>query len=173
MAKVTINKITNANMYMDGVTLLGLVSEADLPDAAVKMLDHQALGMAAMRRVPAGLEAMEATIRWNCFDLRTAQKWNNPYRTANLQLRASVEVYGSAGRTEEQPMVVYLNGSFMNLPGGNYKQMENVELESRFNVTYMKIEMNGEQVLEIDVDANIWKVAGEDILANYRTNVGA
>lgn len=170
---VTINKITNANMYMDGVTLLGLVQEADLPDAAVKMLDHQALGMAAMRQIPSGLEAMEATIRWNCHDLRTARKIMNPFRTANLQLRASLEVYGPAGRTEEQPVVVYLNGTFKNIPAGNYKQMENVELESRFNVTYIKIEMNGEQVLEVDVDANIWKVAGEDILARYRTNLGA
>lgn len=173
MGQVKINKITNANMYLDGVTLLGLVSEADMPDASVKMLDHQALGMAALRQIPAGLEAMESTIRWTCFDAATLKKCMNPYRTANLQLRTSLEVYGPSGRSDEQSVVIFMNGHFKNIPLGSFKQMENIELESRFNCTYFKVEIAGEQIIEVDVDANIWKVGGVDILRNYRTNLGA
>jgi P2 family phage contractile tail tube protein len=67
---------------------------------------------------------------------------------------------------------VYLTGTFKNAPTGNFKQHDNVELESMFNVTYMKQEIDGADIVEFDVMANIYKVDGVDKLNTYKANIG-
>ena len=45
MSKIKINKLTNANVYMNGVNLLGRAEEVQLPQIKHKMAEHKALGM--------------------------------------------------------------------------------------------------------------------------------
>ena len=85
----------------------------------------------------------------------------------------SIHPYASGGRTEEKPVVALLTVTFKSIPGGNYKQHDNVEVESEFTATYMKLTVGGEDITEIDVLANIYKAGGQDVLASYRANIGA
>ena len=55
---------------------------------------------------------------------------------------------------------------------GNFKQHENVEMESEFSALSMKIEVDGTEILEFDPTANIYRVNGEDKLSTYRQNIG-
>jgi hypothetical protein len=128
--------------------------------------------MAADIELPAGFDKMEARILWNSFYQDAMVKMANPFTTIALMCRASSEEYTSAGRTDERPYVVFLRGAFKEVPTGNFKQHENVEMESRLNVTYVRVEYNGNVVMEFDTLANIYKVDGVDILANYRANIG-
>jgi P2 family phage contractile tail tube protein len=68
--------------------------------------------------------------------------------------------------------VTFLTVAFKTLPAGKYKQHDNVELDSKFTAYYVKQVVGGINVVEIDVLANIAKVNGVDILANYRANIG-
>ena len=43
--KIQINRITNANIYLDGNNLLGRATEIKLPDVSLIMQEHKALGM--------------------------------------------------------------------------------------------------------------------------------
>jgi P2 family phage contractile tail tube protein len=45
-------------------------------------------------------------------------------------------------------------------------------MESNLAVTYVKVEIDGQPVVEFDAIANIYKVDGIDILAQYRSNIG-
>ena len=45
MSKIEINKLTNANIYMNGTNLLGRAEEVQLPQIKHKMAEHKALGM--------------------------------------------------------------------------------------------------------------------------------
>ena len=63
--------------------------------------------------------------------------------------------------------------SFKKNPLGTFKQHENAEFSSGFSCTYIKQMLDGEELLELDYMANIFKVDGEDILADYRYNVGS
>lgn len=45
MSKIEINRITNANIYLDGTNLLGRAEEVKLPDVSMIMQEHKALGM--------------------------------------------------------------------------------------------------------------------------------
>ena len=46
------------------------------------------------------------------------------------------------------------------------------DLETTMSVTYCKLEIAGVVVIEFDALANIYKAAGVDLLATYRTNIG-
>lgn len=170
---LTVNRLTNANIYVNGNNLLGQAAEITLPDVKHKMSDHQALGMVGVVELFAGIEKMEAKIKWNSFYRDTLVAFANPTQALNLQCRSSVEEYGPAGRASQTPAVCYVTGYAKNIPGGNFKQHDNVEVESMMTVTYIKLEIGGVPVYEIDVMANVYKVNGVDILAEYKANIGA
>ncbi|MEW5885479.1 MAG: phage major tail tube protein [Pseudomonadota bacterium] len=172
MSKINIHRLTNANVYLDGGSMLGRAEEVELPVLKAKMAEHKALGMVGSIEAYAGFEKLEGKIKWSSLYPEALKKTANPFASVQLQLRASVEVYSSAGRSQELPLVALLTVTFKSLPGGGYKQHENVELESEFTATYMKLTVGGEDIMEIDALANIYKAAGQDVLATYRTHIG-
>lgn len=170
--KIQINRVTNANIYVDGKSLLGRAEEISLPDVKSTQSEHKAIGMVGKMEFFSGLDKLEAKIKWNSFYSEVLKKAANPFQAVQLQARASLEVYTSAGRTEEVPVVIHMTGTFKNLPLGNFKQHDNVELETTLGITYYKLEINGEEISEVDVMANIFKAGGVDLMANYRANIG-
>lgn len=172
MPNISVNRLTNANIYLNGKSLLGRAEEINLPDIKHKMSEHKALGLVGSMELWSGIEKLEAKIKWNSFYSDVHKKMADPFRSMNLQVRSSLEVYNSQGRAQQQPVVVYLTGQSKNFPAGNFKQHDNVELESNLTITYVKVVVNGEPIIEVDVLANIFKVDGTDVMAQYRANLG-
>lgn len=172
MGQTTIKQITNANVYIDGNSLLGKTEEIKMPDVVVTMTEHKALGLVGKIELPSGLDKMESTQKWNSLYPEVLKKAANPFTAVQLQCRSSMETYTGAGRTEQVPVVVYITGTFKKFPMGNYKQHDNVEAETSMSVTYVRISINGKDVIEVDVLANIYKVDGVDLLETYKTNIG-
>jgi len=173
MSKIQINKITNANVYLDGLSLLGRAEEVALPDVKAIMVEHKALGMVGSAEFFAGFEKMTAKIKWNSLYVEVMRKSGNPTKAVQLMVRSSLETYTGQGRTQESPVVTMLNGVFTNFPLGEHKQHENVSYETNMAISYVKSTVAGIDVFEIDVIENIYKVGGEDVLAQYRLNIGA
>lgn len=171
MGQITVKRVTNANVYVDGNSLLGKSEEVSLPDVKYKTADHNGLGMIGDVEFFSGIEKMEAKIKWNSFYEDVLLKVANPFVPLSMQIRSSIETYGSAGRSEK-PLVAYITGQSKNFPAGNFKKHDNVESESTFSVTYYKLVIDGKDIIEIDVLSNIYKVNGVDILAEYRANIG-
>jgi len=169
---VSVNRLTNANIYMDGVNFLGQVEEANLPDVKFMFAEHKALGMVGKVELPSGVDKLEAKLKFNAPYRDAARKLANPYKSVSLQLRGNLETYSAAGKLQEVPYVVFLVVTPKNAPMGNFKQHDNVELEVTLNCTYVRQEIDGESVMELDVLANMFKVDGEDMLQNYRANIG-
>ena len=169
---VTIKKLTNANVYLDGNSLLGKAEEFSLPDLVSKMAEHKALGMAGTFEFWSGFEKMESKIKWNSFYPDVIKKTANPTKALQMQVRASLNSYDSSGLTAEDPVVAFLTGTFKKNTGGNFKQHDNVEKEDMLNITYFKLEIKGQTIFEVDALANIYIVDGVDILAKYRANLG-
>ena len=87
-------------------------------------------------------------------------------------IRSSKAEYDNTGITDEKPIVMYIRGYSKTLPGGSFKAKEDTELESTVALQYYKLEIDGEEIVEIDVINNIYKVGGEDLLAERRQNLG-
>lgn len=55
---------------------------------------------------------------------------------------------------------------------GDFKQGSDSESQADYEAHYYKLEINGEEILEIDKFSYIYKVNGEDVLANVREALG-
>lgn len=169
---VKINRVTNANCYVDGSNFLGRAEEITLPDVAAKMSDHKALGLMSEMELPAGLQKMSAKFKWNSIYPEVMKKTFNPYSPVRVQIRTSIERYEGSEKTGEVPCVIYLSGAFKKSGGLAFKAQDNVEMEHEMNVTAFKMEINREEIIDVDITANIWRVDGRDLLAEYRNNLG-
>lgn len=172
MSKIQVNRIVNANIYIDGTNLLGRAEEIKLPDITAIMQEHKALGMVGKIELPAGFDKLEGEIKWNSLYEESAKAMANPFKTVQLQCRSSIEAYGPGGRIEEIPLATFLTVMFKKNPLGTFKQHDNAEFSSSFSATYIRQVVKGKDVLELDYLANIFKVNGEDLLATYRDNIG-
>lgn len=169
---IQVNRLTNANIYVNGESKLGKAEEVSLPMIKHMLAEHKALGMVGKVEFFSGIDKMEAKIKWNSFYADILSVIGDPTKPMNIQVRSSLETYTSSGRTAQQPVVCYMTCSAKDFPLGNFKQHDNVEAETNLTVTYCKLEINSVLIMEIDVLANIYKVGETDVLAQYRANLG-
>lgn len=173
MSKIEINKLTNANIYMNGNNLLGRAEEIQLPQIKHKMAEHKALGMVGSAEFFAGIEKLECKIKWNALYTDVMKTCANPFLATMLQVRASLETYNGMGRIKEVPATAFLIGTFKEFPLGNIKPGDNAEFETTMAVTYAKLIVDKEEIFEIDVLQNIYKVGFVDVLSTFKKNIGA
>jgi P2 family phage contractile tail tube protein len=171
-AQVTINRITNANVYLNGVGLLGQVEEINLPEIKFMAAEHKALGMIGKVELTSGIDKMEYKIKWNSFYPDVLKTMGNPYKTVSMQVRGSLEGWEAGNRSSEKQITAYLTAQVANFPGAAFKQHDNVEMESQMKCSYYKLEIEDIEIIEIDVMANIHRVDGQDLLANFKANIG-
>ena len=170
--KIEINRVVNANIYINGNNLLGRAEEVKLPDVEAIMAEHKALGMVGQIELPSGFSKLEGEIKWNAYYKEAMLTTANPFASVQLMCRSNLERYGSQGRIEEVPLVTILTIMFKKNPAGTFKQHENAEFASAFGATYIKQMVAGEEILELDYLANIYRVGGVDQLNQYRSNIG-
>ncbi|MBQ9246464.1 phage major tail tube protein [bacterium] len=173
MSKIEINKLTNANVYLNGNNLLGRAEEVQLPQIKHKMAEHKALGMIGSAEFFSGIDKMECKIKWNALYPNVLRTCANPFMAAMIQVRANLETYNGTGRISEVPATAFIIGTFKEFPLGNIKPHENAEYETTMAVTYAKLIVNKQEVFEIDVLHNIYKVGMIDVLSTFKKNAGA
>lgn len=168
---MTIRKITNANVYLNGINLIGKLDEITLPDIKMKMEDFKALGQYAETELPVGIEKMDLKMKWNAFYPEHLLGANVTTST-NLIIKANVTEFGHLGRSQELPFVAVVNGMWKKIPGGQFKPSENVGgVEHEMTVHFMKQFVDGVPIVEVDVFNNILKIGEIDQLANYKFNI--
>lgn len=170
--KIKIGRLTNANIYMDGGSLLGRVETFNCPTITFKQSEHKALGLNGTAEYYSGIDKMEGSIKWTSYYADQLKKMGNPFTAIRLQVRGSLEEYQDGSRIAQQPATVFLTIMPKNMPLGNFVQHDNVELETQYGCVYVRLEINGQVITEVDVEANIFKVDGQDLLAQYRQNLG-
>ncbi|MDR2452337.1 MAG: phage major tail tube protein [Candidatus Accumulibacter sp.] len=172
MASIQVNTLHNANLYIDGNSLLGQAEEFKLPVVTFKMVEHKAVGMVGTIKLPSGIDALEGEVKWNSFYPSAWPKLLDPFATLQLQARGSLETHSSQGRIAQVPYVVFLTAAFNEVPAGEFSQNDKAVFSSKYYASYIRQQVNGQDILEIDAMANIYKVGGVDKLDLYRQNIG-
>ena len=121
----------------------------------------------------AGIDKLECKIKWNALYPNVLRTCANPFLATMIQVRANLETYNGIGRIKEVPATAFIIGTFKEFPLGNIKPHENAEYETTMTVTYAKLIVDKQEVFEIDVLQNIYKVGMIDMLATFKKNVGA
>jgi len=169
---ISINRITNANVYLDKENFLGRAEEVTMPQVKMKMAEHNALGLVGSAEFPSGIEKLECKIKWASLYPEVMKKAANPFKTVDLMLKASLESYSNDGKLSEVPVTMHVKGSFKDFPMGSFKQNDNAEFDTTLTVYSTKLIVDGKDIFEIDVLSNIYNVEGADVLGAYKGNLG-
>lgn len=169
---MNITKVYDANVYVNNASKHGQASEITAPTITAVMTDYKAMGMVGSAEFFNGFDKIETTIKWTYPDNAAQKACANFLKPVDLMIRSSKAEYDNTGISAEKPIVMYVRGYPKAHPGGSFKAKEDTELENTFTVNYYKLEIDGEEIVEIDVMNNIYKVGGEDLLAERRQNLG-
>jgi len=169
---IAVNRITNANIYIDGVGLLGRAEEIEVAQPRQRMVDHKALGMAGTAEFWAGVDKLEAKIKWASLYQEALSVVATPFTAHSFQVMGDIEQYTSQGLTAELPLVYLMTGVFKEAGNFTFRQHENVDTTSVVSVYHSELYISGTQIHLYDVLANIYVVNGVDQLATFRTNLG-
>jgi len=172
MAGLQINRITNANVYLDGNSLYGRAEEVDLGEIKFIMSDFTALGMFGTAKLPDGMEAVEGKIVWTGLYGDSALLTAQPFKSVSLQCASSIRVLTSQGLVAEQQLTWLLTVNFSGYRLGSYKAHEAAKYESPFSATSVRQLIDGREVLMFDCFNNIYRIDGVDQLAQTRANMG-
>ncbi|RAJ00468.1 hypothetical protein LX64_04174 [Chitinophaga skermanii] len=170
---ITVNKVTNANIFLDGVGYIGNAEEISLPDVQPKLVDHKGLGFIGEIELPAGgIQKMSAKIKWNAIYDSVMLKSYNFYTACRIMVRTSIETWEGGSRVAQRPCVIVIVGTWKKTGGLTFKPQDNVELETEISVTSYRLEIDNEEIVNIDVLTNKHRINGIDQNALYRENLG-
>ena len=170
---IVINKIIEANAYIDGNSQAGTITEVKFPTLEFNTSESDNLGMAMTISLPDKLKEMDGEITWNSVYPEAEARVLNPFNGIALQLRSNVRRYGSNGLIEEVPMVTFLNIMTYSNELGELNMKDAQKRPVKYKVNSLRQVVNGRETLHIDPWNNIYKVNGVDIFAKMRQNIGA
>ncbi|MDH2999933.1 phage tail protein [Chelonobacter oris] len=169
---VVINQVTNANVYINGNSFLGRAKSVKTPEFDVEFIEHDTLGLVGKLKLPSKVNALEGEIVWDGFYPEVATLAYNPFKAKQLMVRANVQVFNAMGMAAEVPLVMTMTVNFSKTPVGEYKK-EASEYTMTYQVNSIKQVIDGKEVLFYDAFSNQYRVAGEDVLSKFRTNMGS
>jgi P2 family phage contractile tail tube protein len=174
MAGIEVSQITNASIYVAGASLVGMAEEVGVPEIMAITSEYKGLGMASQIKLPTGgFQPAEFTMKLKSYYPKVMAKAGNPYKGVQIQVRSSIDTYGNGGLVSQKKLVTLMTVLFTKLPsGGSIKNNERAEINAMGSVLYFKQTVDDEDIIEIDFMNNIFKLNGDDILADWRANHG-
>jgi hypothetical protein len=169
---INVSKIFNARVYIDGNDFIAKAEEVELPKVKFKFADSKGLGLYGEFELPSGLDKMEAKIKFNSMYPDFLKIASDPTKTRTVIVRASNQYWTNQGVMAELPVKAEMRGFFKEFDSGKFKKADNTEAEATLSVIYYKLEVDEQEIVEVDVINNIYKVAGNDILQQYKINIG-
>lgn len=162
-------KINDANVYLDGSRMIGTGASAGLPELNMKTSTVEGFGVGGEIDSPTigQWESMEQEVQFNTL-YSSATGMLSPLSNVNLTFRAAQQVYDKTGGYDFKGLRVVEMGRVKKFKPGKIEKGESMEATVTLELTYIMIEVDGEQLVEIDKLNNVYKVRGQDMLAKVR-----
>lgn len=161
--------LKNMNLFVDGRGYAGRIDEIELPKLTLKTEEHRAGGMDLPVEVDLGMEKLESTLTFADYD-------PDVFRLFGLLDRQDtpVTVRGAVQRQGEvpQPVVIAMLGGWKEIDQGTWKMGGKSTLKVAVAVSYFKLTIAGQEVLEVDARNLVRKVGGTDQMAGIRDALG-
>jgi uncharacterized protein len=163
-------KLKNFNLFVDGVSFVGLVPEVTLPKLSRKTEDYRAGGMNGPVETDLGMDKLE--MKWTAggYVESLLSQWSN--QTVGgvlLRFAGALQADDSAGITS---LEVVMRGKHKELDFGKAESGGKTEIQVSSSLSYYKLSLNGIPVIEIDFVNMIEIVGGVDLMADVRTAIG-
>lgn len=164
--------LTNAKVYRDGRDLLG-VADVEMPDFEYMTESVAGLGIMGELDTPVvgHFQSMSLKIKWNV-PTESSASLLRP-EAHHLDIRGSIQkLDGGAGKIVNEPVKVVCRGLPKKSGIGKFEPGKKMEPETELELLYLKMWLNGSELLEIDKLNGIFSVQGEDGMADIRANLG-
>ncbi len=164
------NKLKNMNLFGDGESWLGQVTETTLPKIARQMEDYRGAGLDAPVKIDMGGQALEMEIKTGGRITALIRKMGTA-AIDGVALRF-VGAYQADDTGAYISVEVYVRGRIEELDRGTQKVGEATEETVKFHPVYYRETENNAVLAEIDVLNMIYITDGVDRLADMRAAMG-
>lgn len=163
-------KINDYNAYLDGTRMIGVAASVSLPPVKMKTSTVSGVGVNGELDSPTigQFESMEQEIQFNTL-YSSAMDALSPLTNVNLTLRAAQQVYDKTGGYAFKGLRVVEMGRVKSFEPGKVEKGEAMEAKVILELTYLMIEVDGNQLLEVDKLNGVYKVNGVDMLAGVKS----
>lgn len=160
--------LKNFNVTVDGRGYAGRIDEIVLPTLTIQTEEHRAGGMDAPVDIDLGMEKLEAELTFSEYDLELFRLFGLVDGNAvAVTIRGAIQSSGEA-----EPVVINLRGSFKELDAGTWQAGDKATLKCMITARYYKLNINGEDIIEIDAENMVRVINGVDQLASVRSAIG-
>ncbi|CCH13809.1 MULTISPECIES: phage major tail tube protein [Stenotrophomonas] len=165
------SKLKNLNLFNDGLSYLGQVTEVKLPTLTRKMEEYRAGGMLGPIDIDLGQEKIE--LEWKCGGLmRDVLRQYGAIAHNAVQLRFA-GAYQREDSADVDAVEIVIRGRHSEIDPGTGKVGDDTEFSVKTTASYYKLSINGRTEIEIDMVGMVFIVNGVDQLAGQRRAIGA
>ncbi|MBQ9228999.1 MAG: phage major tail tube protein [Eubacterium sp.] len=166
--------INNCNCY-DGQSnkLIGVTGEVTLPE--IEFLTETLSGLGTLGEIDAVAIGHTSALEQ---EVPFTNLYNDIFKLMKVKdgvhivLRQSLQVKDSStGATQFVPIRIVMKGSFKKFTVGNAKKGGLGEPSVTFGITYILIEINKKNKFELDKYNNVFKIDGQDMLADIKSQI--
>lgn len=163
-------KLKNFNLFNDGRSYIGEVSEVVLPKLTTKMEEWRGGGMDAPIDVDLGMEKL--VMEWTTGGyVRQAMEQFGSLSHDGVILRFAGALQSDDTR-EVMPLEVVVRGRHSEIDPGTAKPGDDTAVKIMTSCSYYKLSMAGETVVEIDIINMIKNINGTDLMSDVRMALG-
>lgn len=162
--------LKNMNLYVDGRGYAGAIEELILPKLTLQTEEFRGGGMDAPVKIDMGMEHLEASFTLKGFD-RSLLRFFGLGSGKAVVVTVRGGMYSQEHGTEF-PVVVQLRGMMTELDFGTWKVTESSTIKATVSLRYYRLNVDGEEIHEIDINNMLRKIDGVDQLAETRKNIG-
>lgn len=162
--------LKNFNVFVDGVSFMGIATEVALPKLARKQEDYRGGGMNGPVGIDLGVEKLEIEHTYGGL-VREMFKSFGISKIDGVLLRFA-GAYQRDDTGEVDAVEVTVRGRHQEIDAGTAKAGDKSELKVKSSLTYYKLSVNGQVDVEIDLVNMIENIDGEDRLAAQRKAIG-
>lgn len=163
-------KLKNFNLFNAGRNYLGEVTEITLPKLTAKMEEYRAGGMDAPIDIDMGQEKL--VMEWTCGGyVKHAIEQFGTLKHDGVILRFAGAL--QADDVEATiPVEVVARGRHSEIDFGNAKPGDDTAVKISSSLSYYKLSIDGEDVIEIDIINMVKNINGKDLLQDVRMALG-
>jgi P2 family phage contractile tail tube protein len=157
------------NIFYESGSWIGLANEIELPKLAKKM-EEIFMGNGTIK-VAMGNEAMEATVTLDGMPEEVLRAFGE-CDVSGIALRFAGAYERQDATCETSSLEIVMRGRFEELDFGSAKKGDKSQSKHKMAVAYLKVMIDGDEVIELDHVNYIERVGGVDRLAKTRAAIG-
>lgn len=161
--------LKNFNLFVDGRGYAGVIEQLTLPKLTTQMEEYRGGGMDAPVEIDLGQEKLECTFQMFEYDPNVMRLWGLADGAATqVTARGALRRDGEAAVA----MVVNMRGVVKEMDAGDWVAGDKTAGQFMMALRYIKIAVDGQDLIEVDVVNMIRKVGGADQLESIRAAIG-